>query len=209
MSAGCCEDKSTEVLRLRGQHAHVLKIVLAINGAMFLLEFAAGLWTRSTALLADSLDMLGDASVYVFSLCVIGRGRLWEARAAFFKGTLMLAFGLFVAGEAIRKAIGGLVPMAEGMAAVGMAALAANAACMILLLQHRTADLNMRSTWLCSRNDVIANAGVLLAAGAVAVFDSRWPDLLAGGVIGTLFLSSAISVLRESIAGLRVARVSH
>jgi Co/Zn/Cd efflux system component len=130
---------------------------------------------------------------------VLGRGALWEARAAALKGGVMLAFGLGVAAEAVAKAFRDVVPRAEAMGVVGVIALVANAACLLLLLRHRTDGINMRSTWLCSRNDVVANVGVLLAAAGVAVLDSRWPDLLVGATIAALFLGSAFGVLRDSV----------
>lgn len=198
MSAGCCEDKAVELAHLRVRQARVLQLVLAINAAMFVLEFGVGVWSRSTALLADSLDMLGDAAVYGFSLYVLGRGAMWEARAAMLKGIIMLAFGTGVAADAGVKAFSDVVPVAEAMGGVGLVALAANTACLLLLLRHRSDGLNMRSTWLCSRNDVIANVGVLFAAAAVGVLDSKWPDLVVGGVVASLFLASATAVLRDT-----------
>jgi cation diffusion facilitator family transporter len=206
MAVECCDSKTGELVRLRTRHARVLKIVLVVNATMFVVEFVAGVLTRSTSLLADSLDMLGDAAVYVFSLYVLGRGRLWEARASMFKGALMATFGIAVAAEAASKLFVPVVPSAAGMGAVGAVALMANMTCLLLLLRHRADDLNMKSTWLCSRNDVIANVGVLAAAAGVAVTGCRWPDLVVGSVIAALFLTSATSVLRDAIAGIRKER---
>lgn len=203
MSADCCEVQAGELARLRSAHARVLKTVLAINAAMFVLELGVGIWSRSTALLADSLDMLGDAAVYGASLYVLGRGARWEARAATLKGAVMLAFGLGVAADVAVKAFRGGVPSAEAMGIVGAIALAANAACLALLLRHRREGLNMESVWLCSRNDVVANVGVLAASGGVALLHSRWPDLLVGATIAALFLASATSILREAISASR------
>jgi cation diffusion facilitator family transporter len=206
MSADCCADKEQELAPLRERQGRVLKAVLLINALMFGVEFSAGLVTHSTALLADSLDMLGDAAVYGFSLYVLGRSARWRASAAFLKGLLMAAFGVGVLAEGVRRALVGVAPEPAGMGAVALLALGANAACLVLLLRHRTDDLTMRSTWLCSRNDVLANVGVLAAAGAVALTGSRWPDLVVGGVIAVLSLQSAWSVLRESGAALHAAR---
>ncbi len=202
---GCCEDKGCEVAALRERRAGVLRVVLAVNAIMFLVEFAAGVAAGSTSLLADALDMLGDALVYGFSLYVIGRGAAWEARAALAKGGFMLLFGLAVLAEAAWKAVHPAMPDVPVMAAVGALALAANTGCFVLLWRHRDDGLNMRSTWLCSRNDLVANAGVLLAAAAGHALASRWPDIAVGVAIAALFLRSALQVLRESLAGLRSA----
>jgi cation diffusion facilitator family transporter len=206
MGADCCDRKAGELALLRESQARVLKIVLAINAGMFVLELGVGLWSGSTALLADSLDMLGDAGVYAISLYVLGRGAAWEARAAMLKGGAMLVFGVGVAADAVAKAVRDVMPSTGAMTLVGATALLANTGCLLLLLRHRRDGLNMRSTWLCSRNDVAANLGVLAAAGAVTVFRSKWPDLIIGATIALLFLRSATSILHESIAGLRAAR---
>ena len=203
MSAHCCEAKAGELAGLRQSQGRVLKVVLALNAGMFLVEAGAGVVSRSTALLADSLDMLGDAAVYGFSLYVLARSAHWKARAALAKGALMAALGLGVLVRAAVQALSGAAPVAETMGTIGALALGANLTCLLLLLRHRGADLNMRSTWLCSRNDVLANLGVLAAAGAVALTGSRWPDVLVGGTIATLFLTSAWGVLREALGALR------
>jgi Co/Zn/Cd efflux system component len=176
----------------------VLGLVLGLNAAMFAVEAAAGLSGRSTALLADSGDMLGDALVYGASLYVVGRGPAWQARAAALKGVLMAAFAGGVVAEAAAKTARGLVPSAGVVGGVGLLALAANVACLWLLRRRRGDDLNMRSAWLCSRNDVAANAGVLLAAAAVAATGSAWPDILVGLAIAAVFAGSAAGVLREA-----------
>jgi cation diffusion facilitator family transporter len=196
---GCCEITAATSARQR----RVLRIVLAINGAMFAGEFAAGLLAGSTALLADSVDMLGDALVYGFSLYAVSRGPAWQARAALLKGSIMAAFGAGVALEAAAKVLHGGVPAADIMGAVGLIALLANLACLGLLWRCRADDLNMRSAWLCSRNDVAANAGVLLAAAGVAVSGSVWPDVVVGLAIAAMFSASAIAVLRAAGRELR------
>ena len=183
---------------LRGRQSRVLALVLAINAAMFGVEFVAGLVGRSTALLGDSLDMLGDALVYGFSLFVLQRSAVWRAWAALVKGAVMLVFGVGVLLGAGFRLAAGVPPDASAMAAIGALALAANALCFALLWRHRADDLNLRSTWLCSRNDLIANAAVLVAAGLVARFGSVWPDALIGAGIALLFLRTAALVLRES-----------
>lgn len=198
----CCEDKSCEITAMRANHSRVLWIVLAINAAMFLVEGVAGLLANSTSLLADALDMLGDALVYGFSLFVLSRSARWQAGATLAKGAFMLAFGFGVLGEAAYKVFIPVMPGVETMGIIGGLALAANLACFFLLYRHRGDNLNMSSTWLCSRNDLIANVGVLLAAGSSYLWASRWPDILVGSIIAGLFLHSAFGVLRQSLRAL-------
>jgi cation diffusion facilitator family transporter len=202
----CCEAKTSELAALRLRQGRVLVTVLAVNLTMFGVEFGAGLLAGSTALLADSLDMLGDSLVYGFSLFVLHRSLAWRARAALMKGLVMAAFGLGVLVEAAFSVRAGGPPLVPAMAAIGMLALLANAFCFSLLWRHRGDDINLRSTWLCSRNDLIANGAVLVAAVLVAWSGSRWPDLIVGAGIAVLFLRTASSVLRESITELARAR---
>jgi cation diffusion facilitator family transporter len=202
----CCEAKEQELRTLRGKHRSVLRAVLAINAFLFVVEATAGLLAHSTALLADSLDMLGDSLVYGFSLYVLRRSPEWKATAAVLKGVIMAAFGAGVLVEAGYKTIAGVVPAAETMRIIGLLVLIGNGVCFLLLFRHRSDDLNMRSTWLCSRNDIIANVAVLGAAVGVKVFDSGWPDLLIGAAIAGLFLRSAFTVLGESFAELQRLR---
>jgi Co/Zn/Cd efflux system component len=178
----------------------VLRVVLWINAVMFVAELVAGVVAHSTSLVADSVDMLGDAIVYGFSLYVVGRGPVWEGRAALLKGAIMAAFGGAVLLEVVTKLIRGVLPAAGLMGVMGVVALAANLAVLALLWRRRSDDVNMRSVWLCSRNDVIANAGVLVAAAAVASTGSAWPDIVVGLLIATLFVTSAIGVIRDARA---------
>jgi len=175
--ASCCEDKGCEVTALRESHGRVLWAVLIINAVMFFVEAYSGIVAHSTSLLADSLDMLGDAIVYGFSLFVLAKSLRWQALAA--------------------------VPKAELMGTIGALALFANLICFGLLYRHRSDNLNMSSTWLCSRNDLIANVGVLIAAGASYWLTSRWPDIAVGTLIAGLFLHSSISVLKDALKELR------
>jgi len=199
----CCSAKGCELERLRGRQTAVLKLVLALNLVMFVVELSAGLVARSTALLADSLDMLGDAMVYGFSLYVVTRSVRWKAAAALVKGVVMAAFGLFVVGDAVYKMTLPILPHAETMGLIGSLALAVNALCLGLLWRHRDDDINMRSVWLCSRNDIVANLAVLMAALAVAWSRSGWPDILLGLAVATLFLHSAYQVLMDAQRTLR------
>ena len=194
----CCHDKACEITALRSRHSRVLWIVLTINALMFLLEGAAGLVAHSTALLADALDMFGDALVYGFSLFVLARSLRWQAGAALAKGLFMAGFGVAVLIEAGIKVFMPVLPNVTTMGLVGGLALIANFGCFVLLYRHRDDNLNMSSTWQCSRNDLIANLGVLLAAGVSALLVSRWPDIVIGVLIAALFLHSAFGVIREA-----------
>ncbi|WP_110598520.1 cation transporter [Salinicola lusitanus] len=194
----CCENKAGELAQLRGAQAKVLYWVLGINGSMFVIEFVAGWLIGSTALLADSLDMFGDATVYVLTLYALHRSDRTRAGAALVKSLFMFVFGLAVIAEAVHKSVVGSVPEAGAMGIMGLLALAANTICFIMLLRYRSADLNMRSTWLCSRNDLIANTSVVLAAIAVGVTGSLWPDVIVGLAIAALFLHSAWQVSSEA-----------
>ncbi|HEU5188297.1 MAG TPA: cation transporter [Methylomirabilota bacterium] len=195
MSVDTCCAVIPDVTR---RQRRVLQIVLALNAAMFLLELGTGLLARSTALVADSADMLGDALVYGVSLYAVGRGAAWTTRAALLKGGLMAGFAVGVLGQAALELARGAAPVAEAMGAVGLIALAANALCVVLLWRLRDDDVNMRSAWLCSRNDVVANAAVLLAAGVVWATGSGVPDLVVGVAIAAMFGSSAARVLRDA-----------
>jgi Co/Zn/Cd efflux system component len=198
----CCQTPLT----VAGQQRRTLQIVLAVNAGMFVLEFVAGLLAGSTALLADSVDMLGDAIVYGFSLYVVGRGPVWQVRGARLKGAIMAAFGVGVLLDVIFKLVRGTVPSPEVMGGVGLLALVANAFVLALLWRRRADDVNMRSVWLCSRNDVVANVGVLGAAGGVALTGSAWPDIVVGLTIAGLFAGSAIEVWRDARREMRAIR---
>ena len=190
----CCEIRQDVPERQR----RVLQVVLAVNAAMFVVELGAGIRGHSTSLVADSVDMLGDAIVYGASLSVLARGARWQARVALGKGLLMAAFGAGVLVEVATKLQRGLLPAAEVMGWVGLLALGANAACLALLWRHRGDDLNMRSAYICSLNDVAGNAGVLLASVGVALLQSAWPDIAVGLVIAGMFGASAIGVIGKA-----------
>jgi Co/Zn/Cd efflux system component len=147
--------------------------------------------------------MLGDSLVYSFSLFAISRGPTWAARSALLKGLIMAAFGLFVLGEVIHKLLWPVVPVAETIGIIGVLALLANLVCLLLLTRHRSDDINMHSVWLCSRNDIIANVGVLAASAGVALTQSGWPDISIGMIIAVLFLHSAMQVLTRARLQLR------
>lgn len=204
----CCASKGHELERLarEADQRRVLIIVMALNAAMFVLEFAAGLIARSAALMADSVDMLGDASVYALSLYALGRSHRWKAGAALTKGFFILALGVGVLVEIGTKLRTGVPPSSTLMLVFGGLALAANLLCLRLLWRFRALDINMASTVECSRNDVLANAGVLIAAIAVAWSGSFWPDIIAGAVIAAVFLRSALRMIAGAWPVLRPAR---
>jgi Co/Zn/Cd efflux system component len=197
----CCEIATD----LGPRQRRTLRIVLWLNAVMFVTELGAGLAAHSTALIADSVDMLGDAIVYGFSLHAVARGAVWQARVALLKGLIMAAFGVGVLVEVTHKLIVGVVPTSGVMTVVGLAALAANTVCLVLLSRHRGDDINMRSARACSRNDDIANGGVLVAAGGVALARSAWPDIVVGLAVAAMFAGSAIRIVREARAHLRSA----
>jgi Co/Zn/Cd efflux system component len=198
--ADCCEDAACAANALKDRHARVLKAVLAINAIMFVVEASMGVVAGYAALMGDSLDMLGDALAYGVSLYVLGKGPVWNARAALLKGGLMAGLGLLVLGEAAAKALHPGLPAPVQVGATGLLALAANLICLGLLMRHRSDDLNMRSVWLCSRNDILVNAGVLASAAAVHFTGSRWPDVTLGAAIALVVLRSVLGVTRRALA---------
>ena len=193
----CCSNKGDEIaaLAVDPRQRRVLVIVMLINLAMFALEFGGGLLARSSALMADSVDMLGDAIVYALSLYALSRGPRWEAGAALTKGGIILVFGLAVIFEIAEKLANGVAPSSTLMLGFGSVALVANLTCLALLWRFRTTSINKSSTFECSRNDVVSNIGVLVAAGLVAMTGRAWPDIAVGGVIALVFLRSAWHVL--------------
>lgn len=184
--------------------AKVLKLLLAINAAMFLVEGVAGLIARSTGLIADSLDMLADAAVYGVSLYVVGRAVASKVKAAYASGILECLLGLGVVAEVVRRAIMGSEPASMLMWSVGTVALVANIACLALLSKHREGEIHMRASWIFSANDVLANLGVILAGALVALLDSRLPDLVIGSIIAVVVISGGVRIIagarRESDA---------
>lgn len=195
----CCNKKETEIVALKSSHAKILWSVLAINAAMFAVEIVFGILSKSTALMADSLDMLGDSLVYMMTLIVLNKSARHQASASLVKGLIMLVFGIGVVIDASVRFSSQTIPTAETMGWVGLLALAMNTVCFVLLWRHRADNLNMSSTWTCSRNDLIANAGVIAAAGLTAMTLSKWPDLVVGVAIAAIFLHSAFSVLKRSL----------
>ncbi len=177
----------------------VLFLVLFINFGMFLVEVVSGFISHSNALLADSLDMLGDAFVYGISIAVLFKHPSVRAKASSVKGFIMLLLGFLVVGESILKIINPIIPVAETITTIGLLALLANATSFVLLLKHKAKDLNVRSAWICSRNDVFANIGVIIAGLLVARFNSMWPDVAVGLLISFVVIQSSFKIIKESL----------
>ncbi len=210
MSAGCGTpnlDGPDLDARMAG-YRRVLWTVLGLNLVGLAVEAGAGVLSGSLALQADALDFLGDAANYGIALFVLARSLRWRASAALAKGLAMGLFGLWVLAAALYKTFVVGAPSAAIMGLAGAAALAVNVGCALLLLRFRQGDANMRSVWLCSRNDAIGNIAVLAAAGAVALTASRWPDLLVAALIAGLALSSSLQVIRQARGELRAGLVA-
>ncbi|MFD2230159.1 cation diffusion facilitator family transporter [Alkalimarinus sediminis] len=176
----------------------VLIILLVINVLMFVIELGFGWIAESTALIADSLDMLADAVVYGIGLYAVGRSSTYKAKAALLSGYFQGALGILIVFDILRRLLFGSEPESELMMMVGFAALIANVICLLLIQKHRSSDVNMRASWICSRNDVIANAGVIAAGGLVGILGDRWPDLVIGVVVAIVILRSVRSVIRDA-----------
>lgn len=204
--SGCC-DHDCSIEGLRERQRGTLLIVLGINAVMFLVIGAAALYGNSTALLADSLDNLGDALTYGLSLYAVSQGNDVKAKVALFKGGLILLAALVVAGQIVYRLFVPSVPIFEVMGAFSLLALTANSACLFLLWRHRNEDVNMSSVWECSRNDIAANISVFVAAGAVWLTGSGWPDILVAMALVWFLMRSAIRVIKSAITELRGAAV--
>jgi Co/Zn/Cd efflux system component len=206
MADACCTPPPLNLDRNRGNagYRRVLWAVLGINAAMFLVEIGAGVAAGSASLQADALDFLGDAANYAISLFVVGMVLRYRATAALAKGITMAAFGLWVIGTAIWHAAQGTLPSAFTMGTVGLAALVANFASFGLLWAYRKGDANMRSAWICTRNDVLGNIAVLLAALGVFGTGTGWPDIIVAACMAGLALQGAFVVMRQSSAELRM-----
>ena len=196
--AGCNDGCSTDLAQVTQRQKRVLIIVLLINAGMFVVEFTAGLVSHSTALMADSLDMLADALVYALGLFALGRAAHWKNRAAFSSGILQMLLGIGVAIQAIIVLYSSQMPDASTMGIYGVLALIANTISFFLLSHYRDGDINMRATWICTRNDMINNIGVIIAAGLVAWLSSPLPDTIIGMIIATIVIHSAWGVIKEA-----------
>ena len=194
MSARCCVPAKKPAVDPRWRR--VLWIALIINAGMFLTELAAGEIADSRSLQADALDFFGDAANYAISLGVAGLALAWRARAALAKGITLVALGAYVMVGALLAVVGGASPQPQIMGVVGVAALIANVAVALMLYRFREGDANMRSVWICSRNDAIANVAVVTAAIGVFGTGTAWPDLIVAAIMATLGISGGVQIIR-------------
>jgi cation diffusion facilitator family transporter len=188
---------------LTPRYKTVLWIILIINASMFFVEMAAGVKGQSVALMADAVDFLSDSANYIITLIVLGMSLKWRAIAAFVKGVSMGLIGVWVLGSLVYYALQGTVPSVPVMTTVAFLALTANVVSAMLLYRYREGDSNMRSVWLCSRNDAISNIAVMLAAGAVYFVGHGWPDLLVALIMATISLHGAWLIICASLEELR------
>ncbi|MBB4305374.1 Co/Zn/Cd efflux system component [Rhodobium orientis] len=196
----CCSHSHASFDGMSADYKRRLWIVIALNAGMFFVEMTAGQVARSQALQADALDFLGDALTYGLSLAVIGASVTWRTNAALAKGVSLSLMGLFVLGMTVYRVVVIGVPEAEVMGVVGVMALAANLASVLLLMRYKDGDANVRSVWLCSRNDAIGNVAVMMAAGAVWATGTGWPDLVVAAAMAALFLSSSWQIVTQALS---------
>lgn len=208
MGAGCGHNHSATFEGLSPDYRRRLWIVIAINAAMFIVEMGAGALAGSQALQADALDFFADAATYGISLAVIGASLRTRALAAFFKGLSLSLMGLWVLGSTAYHVLVLGLPRAEVMGLVGFLALVANVASVLILMRYKDGDSNVRSVWLCSRNDAIGNVAVMLAAVGVWGTATKWPDLIVAAMMASLFLWSSAQILRQSVSEIRTGKLS-
>lgn len=206
MSAHCCDHDSGRFDGASRRYRRVLWIVILLNAAMFAAEIVAGALAGSMALQADALDFAADAATYGLTLYMIARPPAWRASAAIFKGASLALMGSYVLGATLYRVFGTGAPEPLVMGAVGFAALAVNVTAALLLYRFRDGDANVRSVWLCSRNDAIGNVAVMLAALGVFGTGTAWPDLAVAALMAALFLYSSIQILRQALGELRAPR---
>lgn len=198
MGIGCC-DHSCDTPLLSKPYRRALWIAFGINAAMFLTELAAGFAAHSASLQADSLDFLSDAANYLISLSVAGLALHWRARAALVKGGSMGLLGLWVAGNTVWHVFTGTLPEASVMGSIGLLALVTNGGVALMLYRYRGGDSNMRSVWICSRNDAIGNIAVILAAFGVFGTGRGWPDITVAAIMAALALWGATQIIRHAL----------
>jgi Co/Zn/Cd efflux system component len=197
--AGCCNTETAAFDGMSADYKRRLWAVIAINAVMFAVEMGAGHWAGSQALKADALDFFGDALTYGVSLAVIGSSLSVRANAALFKGISLVAMGVWVFGSTFHAVLIAGVPSAPVMGVIGILALAANIASVLLLVAYKDGDANVRSVWLCSRNDAIGNVAVMVAALGVWGTATGWPDLIVAAIMAGLFLTSAVQIIRQAM----------
>jgi len=176
----------------------LLWTVLLLNGAMFFVEFIAGWLAQSSGLMADSLDMLADAMVYMVGLYAVGKAIQYKAKAALFNGSLQLFLAALILLDVAQRLVFGSEPQTQVMLWISLLALAVNLFCFVLLSRYRSGDINMRASWICSRNDMIANVGVMISAGLVIWLDSAIPDLVIAIIIALVIVQSSLKIVKES-----------
>ena len=180
------------------QESRVLLILLGINAFMFVAEISFGIISQSTALIADSLDMLADATVYGIALYAVGRSILAKIKAAYMSGIFQILLGISVAVDIVRRLIWGSEPVSVLMISIGIIALIANTICLILISKHKDGEVHMRASWIFSRNDVIANLGIIIGGFLVYLLDSRWPDLIIGLAITLIVIRGGINIVKDA-----------
>jgi len=196
--ASCC-DNNCAIEKLRERQRGTLKAVLSVNAVMFIVIAGAAFYGRSTALLSDSLDNLGDALTYGLSLYAVSQGAATKAKVALFKGGLIFIGACVVLAQIIQRLIIPALPSYEIMGIFSLAGLLANSLCLFLLWKHRGEDINMSSVWECSRNDIASNLSVFIAAGAVCFFESGWADIVVASCLVMLLLNSSFRVIRSAL----------
>lgn len=208
MAASCCDVGSSSPKPPADKtYRRVLWAALLINAAMFLVEMIAGVTAGSASLKADAMDFMSDAANYAVSLFVLGMALAWRAKAALVKGLSLGVVGLWVAASTVSNAVSGTVPEAQIMGMVGFLALASNVGVAALLYAHRQGDANMRSVWICSRNDAIGNVAVMLAALGVFGTGTGWPDIIVAAILAALAIWGATRIIRQSLAELQSLRL--
>ena len=180
------------------EESRVLIILLCINALMFVVEMTLGIISESTALIADSMDMLADAIVYGIGLYAVGRPALLKIKAAHTSGVFQIILGLSVSVDIVRRLIWGSEPESLLMLSIGLLALIANLICLVLISKHRDGEVHMRASWIFSKNDVIANIGIIVGGGLVCLLDSRFPDLIIGIMISALVIRGGIHILKNA-----------
>lgn len=200
MSNCCASDARND------QERRLLWVVLIMNFGMFMVEFAAGWIADSSGLLADSLDMLADAAVYSLSLYAVGRSLQHRAKSALLNGYLQSMLGILILVDVGRRIWQGSEPQPQLMFSIALLALAVNIISFVFLYQHRKGDVNLKASWICSRNDMFANVGVLISAGLVGWLDAPWPDWLVGGLIAAIVLHSSFGIIQEAKKVMRSVR---
>jgi len=209
MAGDCCGSVCAGAKALDDKRwRRALWIALAVNAGMFAVEMAAGAAAGSRSLMADALDFFGDAANYAISLAVAGMALAVRAKAALFKGATLLLLGLWVLASTAHAAFAGTLPHAETMGAIGVLALGANVGVALLLYRFRTGDANMRSVWICSRNDAIGNVAVVAAAAGVFGTGTAWPDLAVASILAALGISGGAQIIRQASGELRDGRAS-